>query len=410
MKPSRFCHVVLKTGRFEEMIDWYQKVLDCRVQTEGSGIAFMTYDEEHHRVALVDIGPTDAFNGSRGPNTVGVAHFAYAWDDIGQLLTTYKKAKAHGVLPMRQTRHGVTLSLYYDDPDGNNMEFQVDLMDVEAANEYMATDSFRANPRGEVFDVEELIARFDSGESVDDLIFRSDQPQRLGKSITKANPIVSFDGVRKTQQQSGSASGKLPTEHFNTDVTTDDKRFPALDVESMSPLQISVASELIASGRKSLKGPFHCWLRSPEAAQRLGKLGEYLRFGSNLGRDLIELATLLTARAWDSEYEWQAHRPAALAGGVSEAVIDAIAEGRTPEGMTPRQAAAYHLCVQLRRDREVTDEVFQTAVDLIGEEGIVDLIAISGLYDIVAMTLIAARIPLPESKAPSLPQLQTEAV
>jgi catechol-2,3-dioxygenase len=172
------------------MVDWYVNVLACRIQGTGDGITFLTYDQEHHRIAIKDLGAGDELNASRLRRTAGVAHFAFAWDDIGGLLEVYKRARAFGVLPIRSIRHGVTISFYYDDPDKNNLEFQVDLMDVESSNRYMLTDAFKKNPHGELLDPEELVARFDAGEAVDDLVYRSDQPQRLGSSITKDTPVV----------------------------------------------------------------------------------------------------------------------------------------------------------------------------------------------------------------------------
>ena len=78
-------------------------------------------------------------------------------------------------MPLRPLRHGPTLSLYYADPDGNQMEFQVDLLDVDAANEFMQGEAFAANPIGETFDPDELLARYEAGEALEDLVFRSDQ-------------------------------------------------------------------------------------------------------------------------------------------------------------------------------------------------------------------------------------------
>jgi hypothetical protein len=79
----------------------------------------------------------------------------------------------------------MTLSMYYDDPDGNNLEFQVDLLEAEAANAYMRTAAFAENPSGELFDPDELVSRYVSGKPLDDLIFRSDQPERLGSSFVR---------------------------------------------------------------------------------------------------------------------------------------------------------------------------------------------------------------------------------
>lgn len=178
--PSKFAHVVFSTHRWSEMIDWYGRVFEGRIQHRGEHIAFLTYDDEHHRFAFIDLGPKPADGApARDPMAEGVHHLAYTWDGLGALVDTYKRLKASGIVPHRPIRHGFTLSMYYRDPDGNGLEFQIDLMDVAEANAFMAGPAFAANPIGELFDPEQLVARWDAGQPVDDLIFRSDQPEHL---------------------------------------------------------------------------------------------------------------------------------------------------------------------------------------------------------------------------------------
>ena len=107
----------------------------------------------------------------------GVAYVAFAWRNLDELIDTYQRLKRQGILPVRPIRHGLTLSMYYDDPDGNNLEFQIDTLDDRLANEFMASKVFTANPIGELFDPEALVARYEAGKPLDDLIFRSDQPE-----------------------------------------------------------------------------------------------------------------------------------------------------------------------------------------------------------------------------------------
>ena len=129
--PSRFCHVVYRSHHVEEMVEWYIHVFEARVQHRTGNVAFLTYDDEHHRFAIVRL------DGKPTPDTLGpgrVAHVAYAWKSLDELLENYKRLKDIGVLPVRPTRHGLTLSMYYQDPDGNGLEFQIDLLDEDAAS------------------------------------------------------------------------------------------------------------------------------------------------------------------------------------------------------------------------------------------------------------------------------------
>src|SRR5690348_14800030 len=107
-------------------------------------------------------------------------------------------------------------------------------------------------------------------------------------------------------------------------------RFPPLAPEAMSPAQRHVAEAIASGPRGGLRGPFQAWLRSPELADRLQKVGEYLRFSSSVPRRLNELAILITARTWDAEFEWWAHHQLALEAGLAHAVAADIAAGRRP--------------------------------------------------------------------------------
>jgi catechol 2,3-dioxygenase-like lactoylglutathione lyase family enzyme len=189
--PSKFAHVVYKTHKFEMMLDWYVSVFNARVQHRDERLAFLTYDDEHHRFAFINLGPATEER-PRREDDAGVHHVAYTWKNLDELVATYKRLKSLGIVPVRPIRHGLTLSMYYQDPDQNMMEFQIDLMDPDTANAFMGGPAFSSNPIGERFDPDELAARFDAGKSVDDLIFRSDQKERQGHSYVRigANRVL----------------------------------------------------------------------------------------------------------------------------------------------------------------------------------------------------------------------------
>jgi catechol-2,3-dioxygenase len=175
--PSKFAHVVFNTHRYQEMIDWYAFVFEARVQHRDDRLAFLTYDDEHHRFAFVNLGPAKGVPEKPSTMAPGLNHLGYTWRNLEELIHTYARLKARNVLPARPIRHGLTLSLYYRDPDGNGLEFQIDLMKPEEANEFMNGPAFAANPIGEPFDPDALVARFAQGQPVNDLIFRSDQAE-----------------------------------------------------------------------------------------------------------------------------------------------------------------------------------------------------------------------------------------
>jgi 4-carboxymuconolactone decarboxylase len=131
-------------------------------------------------------------------------------------------------------------------------------------------------------------------------------------------------------------------------------------------------------------------------------VGEYLRFHSSLPRRLNEFAILITARAWDAQFEWYAHHRLALEAGLDPRVAEAVARGEPPAEMAEDEAAVYDFCTRLRAERRVDDATLARVQGLFGEQGVIDLIAVSGYYDIVSMTLNVAEVAVPDGVEPPL--------
>jgi catechol-2,3-dioxygenase len=177
-KPTKLAHVVYQTRRFEEMLDWYQKVFAAEVVYQNPLIAFLTYDDEHHRFAFINMSAfkPDGVEAAGRADT-GVNHVAYTFANVGDLLETYARLKRAGVTPYWPVHHGVTLSLYYQDPDGNRMEFQVDCCASAAeAQAFMHSDVFAANPIGVEIDPEALLAQYRGGAPVETLLAQPTGP------------------------------------------------------------------------------------------------------------------------------------------------------------------------------------------------------------------------------------------
>ncbi len=184
------------------------------------------------------------------------------------------------------------------------------------------------------------------------------------------------------------------------------ERFPVLTPETMTPTQKTVAEAIQSGPRKGLSGPFNAWLRSPELADRLQKVGEHVRFQSSVPRKLNEFAILITARAWDAKYEWYAHYPLALAAGLKPSVAADLAQGKRPREMAADEAAVYDFCTELRRDKRVGDKTYSAVRTLLGDQGVIDLIAVNGYYDLVSMTLNTAEVATPTDGALPLPDMK----
>jgi 4-carboxymuconolactone decarboxylase len=132
---------------------------------------------------------------------------------------------------------------------------------------------------------------------------------------------------------------------------------------------------------------------------------EYLRWNTSLPPRLSEMAILITARQWTAQYEWSAHYPLALKGGLDKKVADAIALGKRPDNMKDDETALYDLAMALYVDKKVSDGVYKAALDKFGERGIMDIIGIMGYYDITSMTLITMQAGPRDGSAPPLPAL-----
>ncbi|RVX75622.1 hypothetical protein B0A52_00975 [Exophiala mesophila] len=160
--PSYLAHVVLRTANLKPMVDFYKTFLGAHVSFENDFISFLTYDEEHHRIAMVAIPGTAPKN----PQSCGLEHIAFTYDNLEDLGLSYLQRKANGILPVWCVNHGPTTSLYYTDPDGNQLETQVDNFDNdEQVAKFLTSKEFAENPIGSDFDPEDMVKRIKSGES-----------------------------------------------------------------------------------------------------------------------------------------------------------------------------------------------------------------------------------------------------
>jgi len=200
------------------------------------------------------------------------------------------------------------------------------------------------------------------------------------------------------------AGAAMPLARQMKDLNLRGDRFAPLTFEQLTPEQATMVEDLLAGTRTSLNGPFNALLRSPEMGNHAQKLGEYVRFKTSVPRRLNEMAILMTARHWSSQYEWYAHQRLALDAGLGPAVIDDILAGRRPSSIEADESIVYDFCTELRERRRVSDQTFEAAVDLLGEKGVVDLIGNMAYYDLVSMVLNVDRYPLPEGAALPFPE------
>lgn len=161
ISPSKLAHVVLRTDNLQRMVRFYTDFLGANIQYENELLAFLSYDDEHHRIALIQAPGTLA----KVQGTCGLEHIAFSFDSLSDLLLSYRQRKQKNILPLWAVNHGPTTSIYYRDPDGNEIETQVDnFKNANDATAFMKSKAFAENPIGADFDPEDFIMRLQNGE------------------------------------------------------------------------------------------------------------------------------------------------------------------------------------------------------------------------------------------------------
>ncbi len=173
-RPEMFAHVVYRTHRFDQMLHWYATVFGARVVSQNPAMAFLTYDDEHHRFAFANLDVLKPGSADKDRHDlVGIDHVAYTLGSLTDLFDQYAALKAAGIQPYWCVHHGLTVSMYYADPDGNQMEFQVDCFATkQEAVDYFGSPQMERNPVGVEFDPDEWLARLCAGTPAATLLRR----------------------------------------------------------------------------------------------------------------------------------------------------------------------------------------------------------------------------------------------
>ena len=177
------------------------------------------------------------------------------------------------------------------------------------------------------------------------------------------------------------------------------KRFAQITLDSLPDETKPLAQEILDISSLGLAGPYNVMLRSPVFARRFKDLLDYLRFNSSLPKRLSEFAILIQGRLWSSQVEWHAHYPIALKAGLSASVAADLKNNQRPRDMTEDEAIVYDVCMSLRTQHKIDDELFNRAKLILGEMQLVDLVAVSGTYMTVAGLLILGN-EMPPAGAP----------
>ena len=183
IKPALH-HVTFKTTRLDEMMAWYGTVLGGTINFKDDHNGWMTNDQANHRFAFLSVPGLED-----DPDKVkhnAMHHSAFEYESFSDLMSSYARMRDEGIVPAFSLDHGITMSLYYKDPDGNFVELQSDNFgDWKRSTEWMRTSAdFRSNPIGTFFDPEKVYQAYASGQSFEEL-----QPaMRAGKFLPDSIP------------------------------------------------------------------------------------------------------------------------------------------------------------------------------------------------------------------------------
>ena len=176
-------------------------------------------------------------------------------------------------------------------------------------------------------------------------------------------------------------------------------RLQTIENKDMTERQKQIHDEIVSGPRGQVRGPLAIWLYRPELADRAQSLGQYCRYDTSLEPRLSELAILTTARIWDAAFEWQAHVPHALAGGVDRSIVDSLCADQTPSFVSKDEEIVYRVTREINITRQLSDNTYNQVVKILGVEATVDLIGLLGYYALISMTIKAFDIPSIEDKS-----------
>ncbi len=183
-------------------------------------------------------------------------------------------------------------------------------------------------------------------------------------------------------------------------------RLPVVERDGLDGVRKEIYDDHVKPGTTSIAGlwgPGGIKLHSPRVSELTVGLTHYLRFEAGYSSAEREVAILVTARECESQFEWTAHEPTALAQGVPQTTIDAI-KNREDLGRLPETDA---VIIQLGREifaqRRVTSETFARALEIFGRGRLVDLVSLMANYAGTAVLLAAFDMQLPPGKEALLP-------
>jgi len=196
------------------------------------------------------------------------------------------------------------------------------------------------------------------------------------------------------------AAGSIAIIATGPRATSKEPRFSQLTIDQLTDQQKPLAEQIMKISSVGIGGPYNPLLRSPVLGQRMFDLLHYLRWETSVPLKLNEFAILIIGRQWRSQVEWLAHAPLAVKAGLSPDIVAELKANKRPSNMPPQETAVYDFVTELTTTHAVSDETFNRAKELLGEQQVVDLTAVAGSYVAVAMLLAMSEQGVPPGREP----------
>lgn len=179
-------------------------------------------------------------------------------------------------------------------------------------------------------------------------------------------------------------------------------RLPDLRVADLNERQRAIYKIIDRGPREFVQGPIRALLLSPDLAENVQTFGSYVHYGRCFEPRLMELAVLITARAWTCQYEWYIHAPLAEKRGLSASIIEAIRVRTEPKFEREDEAALYRFSRELLNNHRVSETTYEQAVRVFGESSVANLVGLLGYFVVLSMTINGFELGLPSGKSPPL--------
>ncbi|HEY2254734.1 MAG TPA: carboxymuconolactone decarboxylase family protein [Variovorax sp.] len=171
------------------------------------------------------------------------------------------------------------------------------------------------------------------------------------------------------------------------------ERVPMPAADAMTEAQRVAAQALIDGPRKAVFGPFVPLLQSPVLMERVGSVGEYLRFDSAIEPRVREVVICAVARHTGNQFEWALHAQAARKAGVSADAIEALRLGRRPQPLAGDEQLAIDFAFELLHQHGVSEPTYAAAEARFGQRSVVELSALVGYFAMVCWVMNVAHTP-----------------